>query len=138
MAAAEPGSPAASGAAPRRRAKASEPELRKQAIRSRALGLGFDAVGFAPASLAAAVQGGLREFLAANRHGGMDWLARHEDRRADPRTLWPEAHTVIAVGLSYAPAADALAALGHPECGSISVYARGRDYHDVLKGKLKN
>ncbi len=138
MAAAEPGSPAASGAAPLRRAKAGEPELRKQAIRSRALGLGFDVVGFAPASLAAAVQAGLREFLAANRHGGMDWLARHEDRRADPHTLWPEARTVIAVGLSYAPAADPLAALGHPGCGSISVYARGRDYHDILKGKLKN
>ncbi|MGH7052095.1 MAG: tRNA epoxyqueuosine(34) reductase QueG [Acetobacteraceae bacterium] len=127
-----------SGAEPRRRAKASEPEPRKQAIRHRALALGFDAIGFAPASLSVAVQGRLREFLAASRHGGMAWLARHEDRRADPDTLWPEARTVIAVGLSYAPTADPLAALDHPECGSISVYARGRDYHDVLKGKLKN
>ncbi|MGH7068225.1 MAG: tRNA epoxyqueuosine(34) reductase QueG [Acetobacteraceae bacterium] len=110
----------------------------KAAIRQRASALGFDAVGFAPASLSAAERKRFREFLAAGWHGEMEWLARNEDRRADPHTLWPEAQTVIALGLSYAPAADPLAGLADRECGNISVYARGRDYHDVFKGKLKN
>ena len=120
------------------RSDARESDVRKQAIVARSRSLGFDAVGFATAELAAKNRTALRDFLAAGCHGEMDWLARHEDRRSDPRALWRKACSVIAVGLSYAPSDDPLATLARPDRGSISVYARGRDYHAVLKGKLKN
>jgi epoxyqueuosine reductase len=107
-------------------------------IRDRALALGFDAIGFAPAELAPEVRAHLVDFLRAGHHGEMSWLAAHADRRGDPKILWPAARTAIALGLSYAPEGDSLATLGKPERGNISVYARHRDYHDVLKGKLKH
>ena len=106
-------------------------------IRDRALALGFHAVGFARAELGAAARERLAAFLAAGQHGSMGWMERRADERADPRTLWPEARTVIALGLSYAPEDNPLAALAHPDRGNVSVYARGRDYHDVVKGMLK-
>ncbi len=68
----------------------------------------------------------------------MGWLASRAEQRSHPRALWPEAVSVIALGLSYAPEDDALAALSRPDRGNISVYARGRDYHDVVKGMLKH
>jgi epoxyqueuosine reductase len=67
----------------------------------------------------------------------MDWLARESERRADPQVLWPEARTAIVCAMSYAPAGDPLATLARREHGTISVYARHRDYHDLLKGRLK-
>ncbi len=106
-------------------------------IRARALALGFDAVGFAAAVLAPEARQRLEAFLAAGQHGEMDWLARRSEQRAQPRALWPAARSVICLGVSYAPAGDPLDNLGHPERGNISVYARGRDYHDVVKGMLK-
>ncbi len=108
------------------------------AIRERALALGFDAVGFAPAALAPEARARLRDFLAAGQHGDMGWLAEREAQRGDPRALWPEARSVVALGLSYAPGFDALETLARPDRGNISVYARNRDYHDVLRGKLKH
>jgi epoxyqueuosine reductase len=68
----------------------------------------------------------------------MGWLAGRTEQRADPRALWPDARTVIALGLSYAPEDDPLASLARPDRGTISTYARGRDYHDLVKGKLKH
>lgn len=108
------------------------------AIRDRALGLGFDAVGFAPASLGGQARAGLAEFLAAGRHGDMGWMAERSDQRGDPAALWPEARSVVSLGMSYAPEGDPLATLARPDRGNISVYARHRDYHDVVKGKLKH
>ncbi|MCC7275673.1 MAG: tRNA epoxyqueuosine(34) reductase QueG, partial [Alphaproteobacteria bacterium] len=107
------------------------------AVRDRALALGFDAVGFAPAALDEEVRTHLAGFLAAGRHGDMGWLAAKAERRGDPTVLWPEARTVIALALSYAPARDPMALLDHPDRGIVSVYAQGRDYHDVVKGRLK-
>ena len=109
----------------------------KALIRDRALALGFDAVGFCRAELGAEARQRLADFLAAGQHGDMGWLASRSDARGDPRTLWPEARSVIALGLSYAPAGDPLATLTMPDRGNISVYARNRDYHDVVKGMLK-
>ncbi|HKJ71993.1 MAG TPA: tRNA epoxyqueuosine(34) reductase QueG [Gammaproteobacteria bacterium] len=109
----------------------------KDAIRARALELGFDSVGFAAAGLDDGVRAGLRDFLGAGRHGDMAWLERNVERREDPRTLWPEAATVIVLGMNYGPDHDPLADLDHPQTGNISVYARGRDYHDVVKKRLK-
>ena len=106
-------------------------------IRDRALALGFDAIGFCRAELGPEARQRLVDFLAAGQHGEMDWLARRSEQRADPRALWPEARSVIALGLSYAPEDDPLASLELHDRGTISVYARNRDYHAILKGKLK-
>ena len=108
-----------------------------EAIRAQALALGFDAVGFARAHLAPEVRDRLRAFLAAGMHGEMGWMADRADRRAHPQALWPEAISVIALGVNYAPKANPLEALEHRDRGTISVYAQGRDYHDVVKKRLK-
>lgn len=108
------------------------------AIRAKALQLGFDAVGIGKATLAAEVRTRLQEFVSQGHHGSMDWLANRQDERSLPTALWPQARSVICLGLNYAPADDALANLGRGEIGNISVYARNRDYHDVLKGMLKH
>ncbi len=110
----------------------------RPAIREKAQALGFDAIGFCRAELAADAGMHLQDFLAAGQHGDMVWLQARSDQRAHPQALWPQAKSVIALGLSYAPADDALENLSHPEIGNISVYARNRDYHDVLKGMLKH
>lgn len=106
-------------------------------LRACADALGFDAVGIAR------LQGGgvhaerLAAFLAAGRHGDMDWMETTADRRGDPRTLWPEAKSAVMVAMSYAPAVDPLEALKDAGRGAISVYAHGKDYHEILKPKLK-
>ena len=110
----------------------------KAAIRARALALGFDAVGFAPAALGPDARARLGEFIAAGQHGDMGWLAQRMAERSHPRALWAEARSVVALGLSYAPSGDPLAATRRPGCGAVSVYARNRDYHDVMKGMLKH
>ncbi len=79
----------------------------------------------------------LAAHLAAGRHGDMEWMAETADRRGDPRTLWPEVKSIVMLGMSYAPDVDPLASLEKPDVGTISVYARTKDYHDVLKGRLK-
>ena len=94
-------------------------------------------MGFAPAALGAEARDRLSAFVAAGQHGDMGWLGDRMLERSQPRALWPAARSVICLGLSYAPAADALANLHRPEIGNISVYARNRDYHDVVKGMLK-
>jgi epoxyqueuosine reductase len=109
----------------------------KSAIREQALALGFDAVGFAPASLGAQAKSHLTEYLAKGYHGDMGWLAARADERADPQALWPDAKTVVVLGMNYGPSDDPLAVLAERERGAISVYARGRDYHDVVKSRLK-
>ncbi len=108
------------------------------AIRDRALALGFHAIGFAPATLAPEAATRLKAFLEAGQHGEMAWMADRADQRASPHALWPEARSVICLGLSYNPGPDPLATLERPEAGNLSVYARNRDYHDVMKGMLKH
>ncbi|MCE9522583.1 MAG: tRNA epoxyqueuosine(34) reductase QueG [Alphaproteobacteria bacterium] len=110
----------------------------REVIRDLALTQGFDAVGFAPAHLAASVSAGLREFLAAGHHGDMGWLELRAGERADPKTLWPGAKSAIVLGLSYAPESDPLQVLEHKDRAAISVYAQGADYHDLIKKRLKH
>ncbi len=123
-----------------RRFASTSPAARERCnlIRDHALALGFDAVGFCAAELGPEAREHLAAFLAAGQHGDMGWLAAHTDRRAEPRALWAEARSVIVLGLSYAPEDDPLATLQQPDRGNISVYARNRDYHDVVKGMLKH
>ena len=106
-------------------------------IRSEAADKGFDlcrivrpdAIPDAPERLSA--------FLAAGRHGTMTWMAETEARRADPRVLWSEVRSIVLFGLNYGPETDPLAVLAMPDRAAISVYARNRDYHDIVKGRLK-
>ena len=78
----------------------------------------------------------LAGFLAAGYHGQMGWLAERVEWRGDPAALWPEARAVIMLGESYTPQSDPRVAVG-PDRGVVSVYARHRDYHDVMKKRLK-
>ena len=109
----------------------------REAIRDQALAFGFDAVGFATAELDAEARDGLAEFIARGHHGDMGWLAGTAARRGDPRALWPEARSVVVLGVNYAPEDDPLELAQRPDRGAVSVYARGRDYHDTLKRRLK-
>ncbi len=109
----------------------------RDAIAARAMAQGFDAVGFAKPDAIAGAEQHLYQFLQFGRHGDMGWMERHADRRGDPGVLWPDARSVVAVGQSYAPDHDPLKDLENASHGAISVYARGRDYHDVLKKQLK-
>ena len=115
-----------------------QPARAAAAIRQKALELGFDAVGFAPAALGPEARVRLAAFLAAGQHGEMGWLAERAEQRSHPQALWPDAISVICLGLSYAPGEHPLATLARPDRGNISVYARNRDYHDIAKGMLKH
>jgi len=79
----------------------------------------------------------LDRFIAEGKHGDMSWLATTATRRKAPRALWPEANSVIVLGLNYGRTADPLTVLANTSHGAISIYAQGDDYHDVLKAKLK-
>lgn len=109
----------------------------KGILTSEAGNLGLDVWGITRLDPIAPAGERLHAFLADGRHGDMAWMATSADRRADPLVLWPEARSAIMVGLSYAPEHDPLDALAETSRGVISVYAQGRDYHDVLKAKIK-
>lgn len=79
----------------------------------------------------------LKEFIDAGYQGTMDWMAETRDRRADPRVLWGDVRSVVLFGMNYGPDEDPRAVLAMPDRAAISVYARNRDYHDVIKGRLK-
>ena len=79
----------------------------------------------------------LRRFLAEGHHGDMAWMAATAGRRGDPRVLWPGVRSVVMLGLNYGPDRDPLESLGRTDRATISVYARHRDYHDLIKGRLK-
>jgi epoxyqueuosine reductase len=112
------------------------PDLR-EAIRRRAAELGFDACRFTGVTAPWPAAARLEEFLGAGRHGDMDWMASTAGRRSHPRALWAEARSAVVLGLNYGPDADPLAGLSRRDRGLISVYARGDDYHEVIKGRLK-
>lgn len=109
----------------------------KDALRARALALGFEQVGFTTPDAIPGAAEGLAAFLGAGRQGDMDWLGANRERRGDPAMLWPEAKSVIVLGLNYGPEHDPLAVLKERSLGAVSVYAHGRDYHEIIKGKLK-
>ncbi|MBT2135420.1 tRNA epoxyqueuosine(34) reductase QueG [Croceibacterium sp. LX-88] len=109
----------------------------KTRLVQQARSLGFASVGFAPAADDPLRSERLREWLDAGMHGEMEWMEARAEVRRGPQSMWPEARSVIALGMSYAPAHDPLALEGDPERARISVYAQGRDYHDVMKSALK-
>ena len=106
-------------------------------IRRRAAGLGFEVCRFTGLDAPWPATARLQAFLEAGRQGDMDWMAATADRRAHPRSLWPDARSAVVLGLNYGPQANPLEGLALRDRGLISVYAQGDDYHDVIKGRLK-
>jgi epoxyqueuosine reductase len=109
----------------------------KARIVEEALAQGFDAVRITRVEGTAQQREGLSAYLAAGHHGEMDWMEARRDWRADPAVLWPDAQSVVVLGLNYSPDSDPLALLAAKDKAAISVYAQGDDYHDVVKKKLK-
>jgi epoxyqueuosine reductase len=109
----------------------------RSTIVERARSEGFDEVGVTDPDAIAISGERLGQFLELGRHGDMDWMARNAGRRSSPRALWPGARSAIVVARNYAPDHDPLDDLKRTDEGVVSVYARSRDYHDVLKGALK-
>ena len=98
---------------------------------------GFVALGIcAPDAIPQAPER-LAHWLAEGRHGQMGWMAERSHWRADPAALWPAARSIIMLAESYAPDANPLDVLNHPDRAAISVYAQGKDYHDLVKRRLK-
>jgi epoxyqueuosine reductase len=124
-------------AAARRASAPTDPLAIREAIRAEALALGFASAGFAAAAAPSVQRERLDLLLDAGGHGDMDWLARTPDRRADPVALWPQARTALSLAMNYAPTHDPLTALEDKSRGVVSVYAHGRDYHDIVKARLK-
>jgi epoxyqueuosine reductase len=106
-------------------------------LRDLAKAEGFDVVGITGPDAVESAPTNLKSFLRSGHHGTMDWLAETAERRGDPRTLWPDVRSIALFGLNYGPGGDPLATLADRQAATISVYARNRDYHDVIKGALK-
>ncbi|MBA4781966.1 MAG: tRNA epoxyqueuosine(34) reductase QueG [Rhizobiales bacterium] len=100
-------------------------------------GEGFDLVGVTSPDALPEAPARLAYFLDQNRHGTMAWLEERADWRTDPRRLWPEVRSIILLGMNYGPDHDPLESLSLRDRATLSVYAANRDYHDVIKGKLK-
>jgi len=98
---------------------------------------GFDVCRIAGAETEERLGRDLAGYIEAGHHGTMGWMAETAERRAAPTTLWPDTKSVIMLGMNYGPDHDPRALLDKASAGNISVYARNRDYHDVIKGKLK-
>lgn len=114
------------------------PESLKQQLVDEAAALGFDLCRIVNAQGDKAAADGLAAFVEAGHHGQMQWMENRMAQRAAPQSLWPAAQSVIMLGVNYGPDKDPLAALAETDKGVISVYAQRRDYHDVIKKKLKS
>lgn len=110
--------------------------LDKETVRQQALAEGFSQVGFARPELPEAMER-LQHFVDLERHGQMAWMADRMAWRGDPSALWPEAKSVIMLAEAYTPDDDPMEAVERSNSGAISVYARNRDYHDIVKKRLK-
>ena len=109
----------------------------KQRLVSQALAEGFDLCRVCRPGDVPQVPERLKAFLDKGYHGQMGWLAERTHWRGAPDVLWPDARSVIMLGESYTPDSDPMESLSDPEVGTISVYARNRDYHDLVKKRLK-
>ncbi len=109
----------------------------RDAIRARAAALGFDVCRFASVEAPWPAGDHLRAFVADKRHGTMTWMEETLERRVHPRAMWGDARSAIVLGLNYGPERDPMEMLAQKTAGNISVYARGDDYHNLIKTKLK-
>jgi epoxyqueuosine reductase len=120
--------------------KSAAPDLVEltSALADEARKLGFDCIGVTTPDAIGEAGQHFYEFLEAGAHGDMDWLAASPERRADPRGLWRDVHSVIMLGVNYGPDEDPLDILQQRSRAAISVYAKGDDYHDLIKKRLKS
>ncbi|WP_024576735.1 MULTISPECIES: tRNA epoxyqueuosine(34) reductase QueG [unclassified Afipia] len=109
----------------------------KAALTEQARIIGFGTIGITDPDAIAGARERLQFFLDAGSHGDMDWLANEPTRRASPKVLWSDVRSVIMLGMNYGPDENPLALLEQKTRGAISVYARGDDYHDLIKKRLK-
>ena len=119
---------------------AAGPDL-KARLRDQARDLGFAAMGVCAPDAVPDLPARLGAWLTAGAHGQMQWMEDRPGRegwRSDPARLWPEVHSIIMLAEPYTPAQDPLAVLDQPDRGAISAYAQGRDYHDLVKRRLKH
>ncbi len=106
-------------------------------VRAKALAEGFSKVGICAPQDIPQASARLGEFVEQGFHGQMAWMADRMNWRGDPHQLWPDARSVIMLAESYRPEVDPTAILGKKDRGAISVYAQNRDYHDLVKKRLK-
>lgn len=110
----------------------------KRFLIEEAKAVGFDAVAFTgPDAIPHAPQR-LRQYIADGHHADMLWMEETEERRANPSILWPEVRSIMVLAMNYGPDSNPLSILEHKDRAAISVYAQNRDYHDIIKGKLKH
>ena len=109
----------------------------KELLRRQALAEGFSGMGVCRPDAVPEVAGRLRAYLAAGRHGQMGWMEAREGWRGSAAALWPEARSVVMLAEVYSPDGDPMAGLAQPDRGVVSCYAQGRDYHDLVKRRLK-
>ena len=113
-------------------------KLIREQIERYAIEHGFTAIGFCEAQLIPETKDNMIEFTHRGYQGEMSWLTSNINQRTDPKKLWSDALTIISLACSYAPDSDPLMNLSDHDVGNISVYARGRDYHEVMKKRLKS
>ena len=112
-------------------------EALKQRLAVRAREEGFSGMGICAPGATPETAARLGAFLAAGHHGQMGWMAERAEWRGSAAALWPAARSVIMLAEVYTPEADPRAVLDHPGRAAISVYAQGKDYHDLVKRRLK-
>ncbi|MDX8458113.1 tRNA epoxyqueuosine(34) reductase QueG [Mesorhizobium humile] len=117
--------------------RTSTSETLRALIEAEARRAGFEAVAVTRPDAIPLARARLAEFVADGFHGQMEWIAETLQRRAEPSTLWPEVRSIIVLAMNYGPDRDPRDILAKPDRGAISVYAQNRDYHDVMKGRLK-
>ena len=115
----------------------SDPAKLRDFIDREARRLGFDAVRVTTPDAAPQARDRLARAVAAGHHGTMQWMAETLERRGDPATLWPQTRSIVMLAMNYGPDTDPLDLLARKDRAAISVYARNRDYHDIIKGRLK-
>ena len=109
----------------------------KELIKGKALEIGFDAIGFTAPSLNSNVTENFDNFISNGFFGDMEWMVKNAHRRRDPKLFWPEARSIIVVACNYGPKNNPLEKVNKKNLGNISVYAQGKDYHKIIKGRLK-
>ncbi len=114
-----------------------DPVMWRRQLQEDATRLGFSAMAITRHDAIPVAAERLAEFISAGHHGTMTWMADTIERRSKPGNLWPDVRSIIVLAMNYGPHSDPLAVVGKPKCGAISVYARNRDYHDIIKGRLK-
>ena len=112
-------------------------EALKARLKAQALAEGFSAVAICRPDAIPGAAARLATYLAQGHHGTMGWLADRADWRGNPAALWPQAQSVVMLAELYTPTHDPMASLSQPQAATISAYAQGADYHDVVKPRLK-